>query len=203
MKKEPWKIFLPSICLIIYLVVDYFNIPSILRLQVAHINLDILNIVISAVVVITLYIISFYYIDNRQIEKDKNAIAVVKVLFDRTYAECLENLIFLDNRDVIEMYILPKVNGDKADSENKVILNLQTLPFSTQDKVMSLAGEGYISESGLKQYLDIKKEYQHLVSMKITFFDRADYKTQEQRELSMSIDNRDKELKRMLENNTY
>ena len=67
MKKEPWKIFLPSICLIIYLVVDYFNIPSILRLQVAHINLDILNIVISAVVVITLYIISFYYMQGQGI----------------------------------------------------------------------------------------------------------------------------------------
>lgn len=81
-------------------------------------------------VVLVLYVISFYYIENRQNERDANARDTVDVLLAKTYQECLNNLNFLDNREMIGKYIIPKIDGNKTDSENKVINNLQTLPFS-------------------------------------------------------------------------
>ena len=64
---------------------------------------------------------------------------------------------------------------------------------------MSLATNGHISKTDISDYLEIKKEYQYLVSVKITFFDLTDPQTPEQISMYRSIDDRDRKLKRKLE----
>ena len=145
-----------------------------------------------------MYVISFYYIENKQNEKDANARDTVDVLLEKTFQECLDNLKFLDNREVIEKYIIPKVDGNKTDSENKVINNLQTLPFSSFDAIIGLASSGYVDKLKLNNYLDIKKEYQYLISVKITFFDLIKPETLEQQAMYNDIHTRDSALKSKL-----
>lgn len=199
MKKNNWKILLPAVLFCFYLVVDYLNIPQLLGISIANINVEIFGSVVNAVIVVTLFIISFYYIDNRQNEKDENSKAIAKVLFCKIYKECLENLSLLDDRAIIAQYIIPKTDFDKQDSENKIVWNLRTLPFSAQDTIMSLACEGHIPDSVLGQYLDIKAEYQNLVNLKITFFDLSSPQTPEQTRMYNNITTRDKLLKSRLE----
>ena len=55
--------------------------------------------------------------------------------------------------------------------DDKIMNNLQTLPFESFDKIISLSEGGYISKDKLEIYLSIKKEFALVVSMKITFFD--------------------------------
>ena len=184
--------------LFIYLIIDYINIPSYLGFIPNNINFDIFTVFFDAVIVTILYVISFYYIENKQNEKDNNATKIVDVLLEKTYTECLDNLILLDNKDIIRRYIIPKVDGNKTDSENKVINNLQTLPFSSYDSVISLASNGYIDKNKLNEYLEIKKEYQYLVSMKITFFDLINPNTNEQKAILENITIRDSSLKSKL-----
>lgn len=150
-------------------------------------------------VVLVLYVISFYYIENRQNEKDANARDTVDVLLAKTYQECLNNLNFLDNREMIGKYIIPKIDGNKTDSENKVINNLQTLPFSSFDAVIDLAANGYIEKVKLNDYLDIKKEYQYLISVKITFFDLVEPENDNQKAMYDDINIRDYALKAKLD----
>lgn len=199
MKKHTWKIILPIIFSIVYIVLDYVNFPSLLGVSSQSLNFEFLGIVIDATIVIVLYTISFYYIDNRQNEKDKNARNAATIMFEKTYQECLENLKFLDNKAVVSKYIIPKIDGTKTDSENKVIRNLQTLPFASFDTIISLAQSGYITECTLSNYLEIKKEYQYLVSVKITFYDLSEPQTPEQKFMFNDINNRDKKLKDRLE----
>lgn len=184
--------------LVVYLILDYVNLPSLIGLIPNNINADVFSIFFDASIVLILYVISFYYIENKQNEKDANARDTVDVLLEKTYKECFDNLNFLDNREMIGKYIIPKVDGNKTDSENKVINNLQTLPFSSFDAVIDLASNGYIEKTKLNDYLDIKKEYQYLISVKITFFDLVEPETVDQKAMYNDIHSRDLALKSKL-----
>lgn len=199
MKKKTNKFIIPIIlALAAYIVLDYVNLPSLIGLIPNNINTDMFGILFDASVVLVLYVISFYYIENKQNEKDANARDTVDILLKKTYQECLDNLKFLDNREMIGKYIIPKVDGNKTDSENKVINNLQTLPFSSFDAVIDLASNGYIEKTKLNDYLDIKKEYQYLISVKITFFDLVEPETVDQKAMYNDIHSRDLVLKSKL-----
>lgn len=67
------KIYLPIILFIIYLLLDYFNLPSLVGFSSTTINIDLFDAVFNGTIVIVLYIISFFYIDNKQNEKDANS----------------------------------------------------------------------------------------------------------------------------------
>lgn len=199
MKKQTLKFIIPLIiCFITYLILDYINLPTILGIKPANIDLELFGILFDTLIVMVLFVISFFYIDNRQNEKDANARDTVDVLLSKTYDECLSNLNFLDNKEVVKKYIIPKIDGNKTDSENKVVNNLQTLPFESFDTIMDLAKNGYVDKVNLSQYLDIKKDYQHLISVKITFYDLIKPENANQKAMYDDIKKRDIDLKNKL-----
>ena len=183
-----------------YALIDYINLPSVIGFLPANINLNIFGILFDAAIVLVLYTISFYYIDNRQNEKDANAKDIANILINKSYQECLDNLKLLDNRQMIKEYIIPKVDGNKPASENKVINNMQELPFASLEAIIGFAANGYVEKEKMDNYLDIKKEYQYLVNVKITFFDLIEGKTYEQRAMYNDIQSRDYALKIRLKN---
>ena len=199
MKKKTRRITISIIMVLIeYLILDYVNVPSLIGLKPNNINIDMFGILINTAVVLILYVISFYYIENKQNEKDANARDTVDILLKKTYQECLSNLNFLDNKEMLEKYIIPKIDGDKLDSENKAVNNLQILPFSSFDAIVDLSANGYVEKKKFDDYLDIKKEYKYLVSVKITFFDLVDPKTDEQKSMYNDIHTKDTALKAKL-----
>lgn len=199
MKKKTGRITISIIMVLIaYLILDYVNVPSLIGLTPDNINIDMFGIFFNTAVVLILYVISFYYIENKQNEKDANARDTVDILLKKTYQECLSNLNFLDNKEMLEKYIIPKIDGDKLDSENKVVNNLQILPFSSFDAVIDLAANGYVEKKKFDDYLDIKKEYKYLISVKITFFDLVDPQTEEQKSMYNDIRKKDTALKAKL-----
>lgn len=197
--KQKTKVFLPIILFVVYLILDYINLIDLIGLSVDNINIDILGVLFDAVIVIVLYIISFYYIDKKQLEKDKNAKGTANILFQKTYNECLENLKFLDDKGIVGRYIIPKIDGDKVASEDRITNNFQTLPFSSFETIMSLSSNGYIEKNDLNDYLDVKMKYQNLVNLKITFFDIDNAQTLEQQAMAEKIKNDDRFLKSKLE----
>lgn len=188
------------IILTIYMLIDYINFPSRIGIVLDNINIDVFGILFDTAVVLILYVISFYYIDNKQNEKDENAKEVVNILIEKTYQECLENLKLLDNKIIIEEYIIPKIDGNKPASENKIVSNLQELPFASYDAVIDMATNGYVEKDKMNSYLNIKKEYQYLVNVRITFYDLIEPKTADQRAMHNDIQSRDISLRMKLEN---
>ena len=168
---------------ILFIILDLTNLPTLIGMDILDINMDFFGILFDALIVIILYIISYYYIENRQLEKDINSKNTALVLIRKTYEECKSNLVLLENKDIVKKFIIPKIDGDKTDSENKIISNLQTLPFSSFDSIMTLSVNGYITQNELEEYLEIKKDYQRLISYKITFYDLEKPKTKEQEEM--------------------
>lgn len=199
MKNKPIKIILLIIlAFFTYVILDYINLPTILGLKLANINSEVFGILFDATIVIILYVISFFYIEKRQVDKDINSKNTVSILIKKTYEECLGNLEFLDNKLILKQYVIPKIDGNKTDSENKIVHNLQTLPFSSFDTIMTLATNGYVGQKELDEYLDIKKDYQHLVSVKITFYDLEYPETNLQKAMFDDIKDRDRKLKNKL-----
>jgi hypothetical protein len=181
--------------LAVYLLVDYIILPSVIGFMPTNINIDMFGILLDTAVVSILYVISFYYIDNKQNIKDANAKDAVNSLLEKTYQECLDNLKILDDKKLIAEHIIPKVDGNRPASENKVINNLQELPFSSFDSVIDLAANGYVEKDKFDKYLNIKKDYQYLINVKIIFFDLIEPETDEQRAMYNDILSRDAKLK--------
>ena len=61
MKKKTLKIIISmTIIFVLYIILDYINLPTILRINPEHINLELFGILFDAFIVITLFVISFF-----------------------------------------------------------------------------------------------------------------------------------------------
>lgn len=202
-KKHPEKIHffnaaIPAMLFVIYVILDYLNVPQLLGLSSDRINMDFFDVFLNSVIVVVLYIITYYFVDRRQIQKDANSKDTAGVLLLYTYKECLGNLRMVRNSEWVKKYIVPKVDGNKPVTENKIIMNLQRLPFSSKGEILELSKSGYVEKEVLARYLHIQQEYNYNINMKITFYDLINPQTADQQALFMDINHRSDELMSLL-----
>lgn len=155
----------------VMIVVDYFNLPTYVGLKVSNINNDVFGAIFNAFIVITLYIITYVIIDKRQIEKDENAKSTANILMLSTYQQCKDLIEMVDNQQVLEDNIVPKIDFNKINLDNRVMTNLLNNPFTEHTHILELAENGTIGSSDLSIYLKIMELYKSFVSMRIAFFD--------------------------------
>lgn len=196
--KHLFKAILPVALFAVYVILDYINVPALLGISSDRINMGFFDVFLNSVIVIVLYIITYYFVDTRQIQKDKNSKDTADVLLLYTYKECLDNLRMVWNSEWVKKYIIPKVDGNKPVTENKIIMNLQHFPFASKGEILELSKGGYIEKVVLARYLHIQKEYNHIINMKIAFYDLINPQTDEQKALFMDINHRNDELMSML-----
>ena len=197
-KKYFFKAAIPAILFGIYVILDYLNVPQLLGISSDRINMDFFDVFLNSVIVIVLYIITYYFVDRRQIQKDANSKDTADVLLLCTYKECLDNLEMVWNPHWVREYIIPKVDGNKPVNENRIISNIQNFPFQSKSEVLELSKGGYIEKDVLIKYFKIQKEYKHIISMKITFYDLINPQTLEQQAMFQDINQRSDELMSML-----
>lgn len=197
-KRHFWKAAVPAVLFLLYVILDYLNVPGLLGLSCERINVDFFDVFLNSVIVVVLYIITYYFVDRRQIQKDANSKDTADVMLLYTYKECLDNLRMVWNSELVKKYIIPKVDGNKPVTENKIIVNLQCSPFASKTEILELSKSGYVEKDVLARYLHIQQEYNHIINMKITFFDLIIPETDEQKALFMDINHRSDELMSML-----
>lgn len=177
---------------LIYLLIDYVNLPALVGFNVENVNIDIFSIVVNTTIVVLLYLISYYYIDTKQIKKDENSVNTAKVLLINTYRECLSNIDLISSRYMLTKFVIPKVDFNKVDQDNRIVNNLQCLPFENTQEIMSLAQSGYVLKNELERFIFVKSEYKTIISLKITFFDLSEDNctNEEQKIMLENINNR-------------
>lgn len=165
-------VLISIITIIIILVMDYFNIFYRISSQL---NSSFLEIIINNIVIITVFIVTYFLIDKRNMKKESekrnNQEYVLRQLLMETYNECKKIIELLNRDEILRKYVVPKVDFNKTDADNVVIINLQNAPFKYDNLIMELFKEGIFSTSNLPNYLKIKREYQGYISNKISFFD--------------------------------
>lgn len=185
---------------LVIIVVDYFNLPTCVGLKMGNVNNDVFGAVFNAFVVIALYVITYVVLDKRQIEKDENAKSTANLLMLSAYQQCKDLIKMVDNQQVLEENIVPKIDFNKINLDNRVMTNLQNNPFTEHAHIIELAENGAIVSSDLSIYLKIMELYKSFVSMRITFFNI--YKSQNLEHISLHkriLEDKDK-LNSMLDN---
>ena len=142
---------------------------------------------------------TYYFVDNRQIQKDTNSSDTADTLLLYTYKDCQDYLSIIYDPEWVKQYIVPKIDGNKPAGENKVIMEIQNSPFGSQNEVLELAKNGYIDKAVLARYLQIQKEYQHMVRVKIIFFDLGESQSEMQEVMTSKINDRKIALDSLLE----
>ena len=189
-------LFIPTVVVI---VLDYFNLPSILGLKMRNVNYTLLDTVLNVAAMVSLYIITFFLIDKRQIRKDDNAKGTADILILSTYNQCKELSKIVDTQSWLESYIVPKVDSNKTGLDNRVILNLQNNPFAEHSHILLLAENGAISRGDLMKYFEIMELYKSFISLRITFYDMNDATTDKQKKFRSKIINDKNKLDELLD----
>lgn len=164
MKKKTVIIF--SIVILGLMISDYANIPSLLGIKVSSINWDFLNIIL----IIALYFITYKLLDKRTMEKEKNKKGIAVVLMQECYQQCLSQVNFLNN-DIVELYIVPKINFNVVTNENEIIVNLHNSPFENENIIIDLVKDGQISKEIIESYFKIKDKYKQYINIRIIAYD--------------------------------
>lgn len=125
---------------------------------------------------------------KKESEKRNNQEYVLKQLLMETYNECKEIIELLDRDQILRKYVIQKVDFNKTDADNVVIINLQNAPFKYDNLIMELFKEGIFSTSNLPNYLKIKREYQGYISNKISFFDDKELLEDNKKEIIKNIE---------------
>ena len=189
-------LFIP---IVVVIVLDYFNLPSILGFKMSNVNYTLIDTVLNVSVVISLYIITYFLIDKRQIRKDDNAKGTADILMLSAYNQCKELSKIVDTQSWLEDYIVPKIDFNKTNSDNPIILNLQNIPFTEHSHILSLAENGAISRGDLMKYFEIMKLYKSFISLRIIAYDVNDATTDKQQKFRSEIINDKNKLDKLLD----
>lgn len=137
---------------LICLVLDYYDVPSMLGINTNVFNLDFWSIFLGNGIVITLFIVTFFLFDKKNLQKERLAdYAGVVSLLD-TYLEC-ESFI-----KIIQGVLAGKVEK----MQPKVSEYIYNGPFKNDDKIFELLQGGHISKDSFEKYSYVKSQYKVL-----------------------------------------
>ena len=174
-KKSYFKIiltvFLGIIISLFFLVIDFFNVPTLLGIEVSRLNFDALSLVVGNIFVVVMFLITYFIIDSRDIKKDNNQKDVAYLLLNNTYEYCGIIINSFYNDSYRESYI--RTSGtDNSDLEGE-INHIAELPFINSNMIFEFAASGVIDKETFEEYLDIKRGFQDFlfIATSYTVFD--------------------------------
>lgn len=163
------KIYLLLLVPIILIVMDFLNLPSYM-FNMGKINWDFSSSVINSVVVIILYLITYIVLDRRTAEKEKNKNKICILLIRNAFEEAKSQAELLSS-EIIEKYLVPKVDFNAVLINDEMIIQVSNVPFQNDKLILELAKDGQISEEILSGYFKVKASYQSFINVSVTFFD--------------------------------
>lgn len=195
-------VLVSCIIIVIYLVIDFFNVFNFITKEL---NFDAFAILVNAIVVVFVFLITYSLVNKKTFEleqeKNNNKLNLLNILLKEIYKHCEDNLDILNNDEFLKLYIIPKVDFNK--SSDKITENLKVLPFQNEKYIIELFSSGIATNNIINEYFEIKKLYQKYINMKITFFDINENRDTNEHEelynvLNTDRDNLQNKLKNLL-----
>lgn len=178
--------------IIIITIVDYFNLPTLLGLNMTNINWSFYMGVLDVTPVLLVFIITYNTLDNMEIRlheneilKENNKKDIVQSILDDCYRECdfyVKNVL---NDKTVKELIVPKINFDSKN--NKIINNLQNAPFYNECIILDFIKDGQLTNKQASKYFSLKNNYSKYVNMRIIFFDCPQYYVEQQDKLMNNL----------------
>ncbi len=182
MKKNIGWLITGSVGIIcISFLLDLFDIPSSLGLNMEAINWDALSLIVGNLLVILIAVITYLLIDKRNREKDKNQREVALLLLTQTYEQCKESVLLFERPEVLEKAV-EKCDFDKVLHEDKQMMYYLEHPFEFHEKIMEFACSGTISQKEFSDYMEVRTAFKKHIDIRIMFFDHGELPAQTKKE---------------------
>lgn len=182
--KWEWTVII--LYLILYIVLDYYNIPSALGFSMKSINYNALSILVGAFVALIIFILTYEYVDQRNIEKINNQKEIAALILKRVYDDCNEYIVLLD--DVLET-LVERTDFNAYYEHNSPAAKYADIPFENEKIIMQFATDGVISKEQLEKYYKIKHYYLSYVTTNVIFYDHPEKVVPTKMTLLRSIEN--------------
>ncbi len=151
-------------------VLDYNNTFGNITMKL---NFDFLNIFINALVIVFMFIITYLLIERKTFDNEekieKNKRGMLLLLLEKVCDECLSQIKMLDEQEMVEKYLIPKINFNSTD--NIIIENIKSKPFEYENRIINLFSDGILDKKYFKNYMNIKDCFESYVQWRITLFD--------------------------------
>lgn len=142
---------------VIFLVLDYFNIPYRLGFNFNFLNLDFWSIFLGNGIVIALFITTFILFDKRNLEKDKLSTYAGTLMLKEIYGRLNVFLI------IYEKSLNAENEEDKLKMTEREIDYFKNEPFKSDNKIFECLENGQISKERFDAYKTIKMYYEMLI----------------------------------------
>lgn len=195
MRKKKYTImFIFFMLLTIFLLaIDYYGVLSLCYIEVERFNIDFWSLFINSTIVICLYVITYVLIDKNRIKQEDNKKNVAKLLLQKTYGECLDDIKRIESKDY-RTAMASKINFDNSIGDEPVYQKLMESPFDNHEMILSFAKEGVIKAETLEKYLNVKSEFRVFIIASMTFYDRYEIAIKLKGELDRIIEDALREL---------
>lgn len=180
---------------LLFIILDVWNIPSRIGIPIQHINWDAFNLLLGNLVVIGLFFITYRALDIRNIQKEHNQRKIALYMLRGIVSACISQIDFLKRPDIIQT-VLNKIDFDKTSNEDPYFHKLLTTPFVDHDSIVTFATEGVISEEEFSDYNAIRTYYRLLITTMITYHDLEALKIAAEKEFINAIKKAEETIKK-------
>ncbi len=183
LKKTNFKVLI-LIFFVAVITVLFVDCSNIMYPISKNLNYDFLNIFINSSVVIFVFLLTYYMIEKQTSDREKiveyNKKNVLRILLTQVRKECVDVLEILENQNLLERFIIPKIDFDS--NSNLVEENLKNNPFKNEQYIIDLFEAGIANFQELDNYINLKQKFQKYISLKIALFDLDEQKEKISRE---------------------
>ena len=159
------------ILLISYLIIDYFNIPTALGIDISRINIDLLGNVIN--VVIAIFVSGYCLIDRWNVKKVNNQKAIAESVLHSIYKNCLLYVEYLDQPQIVKT-LIEQTDFDKRYHElndPSPHMRYAQIPFTSESSLLPYFQDGILDKESFDTYQSIKQAFTDYVFARVIFFD--------------------------------
>lgn len=158
------------ILLISYLIIDYFNIPTALGIDISRINIDLLGNVVIAIFV---FVSGYCLIDRWNVKKVNNQKAIAESVLHSIYKNCLLYVEYLDQPQIVKT-LIEQTDFDKRYHElndPSPHMRYAQIPFTSESSLLPYFQDGILDKESFDTYQSIKQAFTDYVFARVIFFD--------------------------------
>lgn len=136
------------ILLISYLIIDYFNIPTALGIDISRINIDLLGNVINVVIAIFVFVSGYCLIDRWNVKKVNNQKAIAESVLHSIYKNCLLYVECLDQPQIVKTLIEQTDFNKRYNSlgDPSPHMRYAQIPFTSESSLLSYFQDGILDK---------------------------------------------------------
>lgn len=159
--------------LLFYILLDIFNLPSKLGVDIPQINTSILGTVVGGIITISIFAITFFCVEQWNVKKRSNQNELAEYLLNYTYNECLKWIDYLEKPKMVEQ-LVQKTDFDthyNKKTNPAPYMYFADIPFEYDEFISNCIVNGIMSKDQVAAYLKIKQDYSAYITSRVMFFD--------------------------------